>query len=159
MLTPGSMQSVTALDPSSWSGEADTTHLLSTDPGVPPAASQSISHQSAAGTAQGTLPSQGSCSPRSSLTCQCLQLHSLERTVPLSCSSLSQMLQLPSLCLFPLASVLSTGIALGKGAGKVLKTYMTSKIVISARIATTQKFFSEVSTFCILCLSRERQAK
>lgn len=127
-------ESSTALIPERWSGEADTTHL-STDPGVSPAASQSIPAKVLLAQPRAPcLPSHGLLLPQELPACQCLQLPSLERSVPLSCFSLtlSQMLQLPSLCLFPLASVLSTGIALGKGAGKVLKTYITSKTVISA---------------------------
>lgn len=82
-------------------------------------------------------------------------LPSLERTVPLSCSSLilSQMLQLPSPVPVSFIKGFQYWNNVGKGAGKVLKIYIASKTVISVGRASTEKFFSKVSTSCILCLS------
>lgn len=107
----------------------------------PPLYLMSISHQSAAGTAQGTLPSHGL------LLTQELPHIPGPAVLPPLLKGLSLFLALLlfflkcfiflHLCLFLLSNVFSTGIMLGKGAGKILKTHIASKTVISVGIAST----------------------
>lgn len=93
--------------------------------------------------------------PRSSLTC--LQGSPLWEGLSLFLALLLFFLRCFSflrLFLFPLSNVFSTGITLGKGAEKVLNTYITSKTVISVGIASTRGFLTRFLRLAFFaCLS------